>query len=220
MMKETIDVAVITGGKAHDVINFHKLFHSLQGINSYIQHIDDFASTPENVRDLYDVVLFFFMMQEGPTDEGLPGYCGQPKTAIEHLGETGQGIVVLHHALLAYPAWPVWSEIVGITDRELSSYQHDENLQICIADEVHPITCGLSDWNMVDETYLMANAPDDNEILLRVKHERSMETVAWTRQYKMNRIFCLQLGHDHQAWENHYFKEVLRRGIKWSNSDP
>lgn len=218
MMKETIDVAVITGGKAHDVINFHKLFHSLQGINCYIQHIDDFASTPEKIRDLYDVVLFFFMMLAGPTDDGLPGYCGQPKTAIEHLVQTGQGIVILHHALLAYPQWPIWSEIVGIADRELSSYQHDETLQICISDEAHPITRGLSDWNMVDETYLMANAADDNKILLTVKHERSMETVAWTRQYMTNKVFCLQLGHDHQAWKNNNFKEVLRRGIEWSSN--
>lgn len=217
-MKEVIDVAVITGGKAHDVINFHKLFQSFQGIDSYIQHIDDFASTPENIRDLYDVVLFFFMMLEGPTDEGLPGYCGQPKTAIEHLGQTGQGIVILHHALLAYPQWPVWREIVGIADRELSSYQHDERLQVCISDEMHPITRGLSDWNMVDETYLMANATGDNNILLTVKHERSMETVAWTRQYMTNNVFCLQLGHDHQAWENINFKEVLRRGIEWSSN--
>ena len=75
-------------------------------------------------------VLFFFMMLEGPTDEGLPGYCGQPKTAIEHLGQTGQGIVILHHALLAYPQWPVWREIVGIADRELSSYPWDPTLGI------------------------------------------------------------------------------------------
>ena len=106
-----LDVAVITGAKAHDVIHFHKLFGDLAGINSYIQHIDDFASTSENVRDSYDVVLFFFMMGGSPTDEGLPGYCGKPKSAIEHLGQTDQGIVVLHHALLAYPQWSVWDEI-------------------------------------------------------------------------------------------------------------
>ena len=211
-----IKLAVITGGKAHDVIGFHKLFHGLDGINSYIQHIDDFASAPEEIRDHYDVVLFFFMMQEGPTDEDLPGYCGKPKTAIEHLGQTGQGIVVLHHALLAYPEWPVWSDFVGIRDRHLSEYRHDEEIAIKIADNTHPITRGLSDWIMVDETYLMANAEDANYVLLKTDHHQSMETIAWVHQYKTNRVFCLVSGHDHQTWEDENFKTVLKRGIEWS----
>ena len=211
-----IDLAVITGGKAHDVIGFHKLFRNLDGINSYIQHIDDFASTPEDARDWYDVVLFFFMMQAGPSDEGLPGYCGQPKSAIEHLGQTGQGIVVLHHALLAYPQWSTWNEIVGIADRHLSTYQHDEKLRIQVVDHSHPITKGLADWVMVDETYLMANAAGDNHVLLKTDHQQSMETVAWVRRNKNNRVFCLQSGHDHQTWEDENFKTVLERGIVWS----
>jgi hypothetical protein len=211
-----IDLAVITGAKAHDVIGFHKLFQGLDGISGYIQHIDDFASSPEDVRDHYDAFLFFFMMKEGPTDEGIPGYCGKPKSAIERLGQTGQGIIVLHHALLAYPEWPVWSDMVGIQDRSLSEYRHDEKITIKIADNTHPITQGLSDWIMVDETYLMANAEDPCKVLLQTDHHQSMETIAWVNQYKTNRVFCLQSGHDHQTWEDENFKTVLKRGIEWS----
>jgi uncharacterized protein len=216
MKNKIIDLAVITGGKAHDVIGFHRLFRSLEGINSYIQHIDDFASTPEQVRDRYDSILFFFMMQEGPTDDGLPGYCGQPKSAIEHLGQTGQGIVVLHHALLAYPQWSTWSQIVGIPDRSLSRYEHDEKISIKAVDAIHPITKGLSDWMMVDETYLMSNANGENRILLKTDHSGSMETIAWIHKHQTNRVFCLQSGHDRQTWEDENFKIILRRGIGWS----
>ena len=211
-----INLAVITGGKPHDVVGFQKLFQSLEGIHSYIQHIDDYASSPEYARDFYDVVLFFFMMLDGPTDVGLPGYRGRPKSAIDHLGQTGQGIVVLHHALLAYPQWSVWDEIVGMTNRQLSHYQHDEALNIKVVDNDHPITKGLTDWIMVDETYLMPNPDSDNRILLRTDHPRNVETVAWTRQYKTSRVFCLQSGQDHQTWKNKNFKTALRRGIKWS----
>lgn len=219
MKNETIHIAVITGQKAHDVINFHKLFRSFNGINSYIQHLDDFAASPEEVRDHYDAVLFYFMMLDGPTDEGLPGYCGQPKTALERLGKTGQGIVVLHHALLAYPQWSVWGQIVGITDRQLSRYQHDETLRIRVADKTHPITQGLSGWTMVDETYLMANADSGNHILLTTRHDQSMETIAWIHSYQKSRVFCLQSGHDHQTWADKHFRMVLARGIKWSSGN-
>ncbi|MBD3182435.1 hypothetical protein GF312_09100, partial [Candidatus Poribacteria bacterium] len=105
----SIKVAVVTGGHSYNVPGFHKLFRGLEGIDPYIQHIDDFSSSPEDVRDSYDVVLFYIMMSQGPTDEDLPWYSGKPKTAMEHLGETEQGIVILHHALLAYQEWPVWS---------------------------------------------------------------------------------------------------------------
>jgi len=46
---------------------------------------------------------------------------------LEHLGQTAQGIVVLHHALLAYPQWPLWRSIAGIEGR---SFGHgaDESL--------------------------------------------------------------------------------------------
>ena len=215
MKTKTIRLAVITGGKSFDVIHFHKLFQSMVGIDSFIQHIDDFAASPESIRDSYDVVLFYFMMLDGPSDEGMPGYCGQPKTALVRLGQTGQGIVLLHHALLAYPQWSIWGEMVGIQDRNLSSYQHDEKLRINVADQTHPITQGLLDWAMIDETYLMANAVGHNRILLKVDHPQSMQTLAWTHQYQNSRVFSLQLGHDQQSWTDPNFRTILTRGIAW-----
>lgn len=211
-----IDLAVITGAKAHDVRGFHQLFRSMGGITAYIQHIDDYASASQAEREAYHAVLFFFMMPGGPTDEELPGYCGKPKTALESLGETGQGIIVLHHALLAYPDWGVWDELVGIPDRTLSGYQHDETLEIRVVDRHHTITRGVEDWVMVDEIYQMANTAEDSQVLLQTSHEGSMETLAWVRQYKASRVFCLQLGHDRQAWEDPNFRTVLQRGIIWS----
>ena len=216
MEQEKIPIAVITGAKAHQVIPFHDLFHSFDRMNCYIQHLDDFAASPEAVRDSYAAVLFYFMMIDGPNDEGLPGYCGQPKSALERLSQTSQGVVVLHHALLAYPQWSLWSEIVGIPDRKLISYQHDEILQIKVVNPSHPITQGLSDWTLVDETYQMADPGPDNHILLSTDHPNNMTAIAWTRQYQSKRVFCLQLGHDHQAWENLNFRAVLQSGILWS----
>ena len=216
MTTKPINVAVITGGHAYDVINFQNLFLSLEGVNGYIQHLDDFATSSKAVRDSYDVLLFYIMMMEGPTDEGLPGYRGRPKQALERVGQTDQGIVVLHHGLLAYPQWPVWNSLVGIADRTLSGYSHDETLRIKVADKTHPITLGLLDWSMVDETYNMADAAPGNQILLTVEHENSMSTIAWAHQYKASRVFCFQLGHDKQGWEDENFRDVLKRGLAWS----
>jgi type 1 glutamine amidotransferase len=211
-----LKVAVVTGGHQYDVPNFHQLFRRMPDLDVYIQHIEDFAASSQAVRDAYEVVLFYIMMVDGPIDEGLPDYAGQPKSALAHLGETKQGIFMLHHALLAYPAWPIWNELVGIQQPWANfGYQHDETLQVNVADPIHPITKDISSWEMIDETYRM-NEPDDNSHpLLTVEHERSMRAIAWTRQYKQSRVFCLQSGHDHQTWQNEQFCEIVDRGILW-----
>ncbi|MBI1296176.1 hypothetical protein GC175_14575 [bacterium] len=212
-----ITLAVVTGAKSHDVIGFHALFRSLHGIDSYIQHIDDFAASPQDVRDSYDAILFYFMMPDAPNDEGQPGYRGKPQSALSRLLQTGQGIVVLHHALLAYPRWPLWSEIVGIPDRSLASYHHDEQMPLTVVNKEHPITAGLAEWTITDETYKMAAAAaEDNHILLTTDHPENAGTVAWVRQVQKSKVFCLQLGHDRQAWEDDNFRLILKRGIEWS----
>ena len=176
--------------------------------------MDDFASSPEAVRDAYDAVVFYIMLMDGPTDENLPWYAGKPKTALEHLGATGQGVVVLHHALLAYPQWPLWSELVGIADRKFG-YHMNQQLHVDVSHPEHPITRGLQSWDMIDETYTMTDAGAGSEILLSVEHPQSMKTIGWTRQYKKSRVFCFESGHDNQTWINPNFREVLRRGIQW-----
>jgi hypothetical protein len=181
----------------------------------YLQSMDDFASSPEPVRDSYGVVRFYIMLMNGPVDEGLPWYAGKPKTALERLGATRQGIVVLHHAILAYPQWQTWSDITGIEDRGFG-YHVGQTAASRVANPNHPIGRGIADWTMVDETYTMANAGPGSEVLLTYDHPRSMKTIAWTRQYRQSRVFCYQAGHDQQAWGDTGFREFLRRGILWS----
>jgi hypothetical protein len=215
-MTEThkIQVAVVTGGHSYDVPNFHRLFRGLRDVEAYIQSLDDYASSPDEVREGYEVALFYFMPVEGPTDEGLPWYAGAPKRSLERLGTTQQGIFILHHAILAYPEWPLWADLVGIQDRSFD-YHIGESVSITVADSDHAITQGLGGWEQVDETYEMAGAGEDSRVLLTTDHPKSMPTIAWTREWGAARVFCFQLGHDNRGWAEPQFREVLRRGMLW-----
>ena len=215
MQTEQVKCAVVTGGHSYDVLGFHQLFRGLAGVDAYIQHMDDFASSSKEVREGYDAVVFYIFFMEGPTDEGLPWYAGAPKTALERLFETSQGIVVLHHALLAYPQWPAWQDLVGMEDRSFGFY-NDQTIQVEIAAPDHPITQGLSGWEMIDETYTMSDPGPNNQILLTTQHPKSMRVLAWSRQVKQKRVFCFQSGHDALTWRDVHFQDVLRRGILWS----
>lgn len=214
MTQKPIQMAVVTGGHSFNVIEFHRLFRQLENIEVYIQHMDDFASSSAEIRHSYDVILFYTMLLDGPTDDGHPWYAGKPKSVLEELGQIGQGIFMLHHSILAYREWPIWSQIVGFSD-----LTHDvtmaQTLFVEVEEHEHPITSGISGWDMVDETYKMCDPEPDSQILLTTKHPTSMRVLAWTRQYKNSRVFCYQSGHDSRTWDNPNFITMLWRGIEW-----
>jgi len=208
-------VAVVTGGHAFDVPNFHLLFRRLAGLDAILQSMDDFASSSQETRDGYDVIVFYHMLKGSPLDTGQPWYSGKPLSALERLKETGQGLVVLHHALLAYEEWPAWRELSGINP-VFRSYQHDQLLKVRVLNREQAITAGLADFELVDETYEMDEPDAGNEILLGTDHPQSLKALAWTRRYGRSKVFSLVMGHDNQCWSSPYFTEVLRRGILWT----
>lgn len=214
MSDKPIRTAVITGGHSFNVVDFYHLFRQLEGIDAYLQHMDDFASSSATVRNSYDVLLFYTMLLDGPTDDDLPWYAGKPRSALEQLGQTEQGIFMLHHSILAYREWPIWHQLVGLPD-----LSHDVTMAQTLPVEVvapdHPITEGLSDWEMVDETYQMCDPDPQSQALLTTAHPTSMRVLAWTRQYRKSRVFCFQSGHDNHTWENPNFSTIVHRGIRW-----
>ncbi len=209
---DRIRTAVVTGQHPFDVPSFHECFSALDPIAYYPQHMEDFCATPPELRDLYDAVVFYHFHQATPTGEG-PWYEAGIKAALEHVGETEQGIVILHHAILAFPEWDFWADLVGIQDRAFSYFIGETIVIVFAAD--HPITAGLSSWTQVEETYKMASCGDDSTALLTTDNEKSMRTLAWTRTVGKARVFCLELGHDASAFNDSNFRTVLGRGIEW-----
>ncbi|NUQ01981.1 MAG: ThuA domain-containing protein [Armatimonadetes bacterium] len=209
-------VAVVTGGHAFDVMGFYALWRALApAVDAYPQHLDDFCAASAEARAAYDVVLFYTMLRDNPTDEGMPWYAGRQLSALDELGRRPQGIVILHHALLGYPDWAPWREITGLSNLSFG-YHIGETVTSVIADPDHPITRGLDNWTMVDETYTTADAGPGNHLLVTYDHPRSLRTIAWTRTWRESRVFCYQAGHDDRAWSHPSFRALLRQGICWT----
>ena len=215
--KSDITAAVLTGGHGYDVPNFHRLFRGLEGIDAYIQSMDDFAASPRPTRDAYDAVVFYTMFKGEPhTRENSEWWQGDHRAAIERLAETSQGLVLLHHAILGHVNWPLWRGWVGVPDPQFVGYHHDETIRCEVADPEHPVTAGLSDWEMTDETYVAADPGDNSRVLITTDHPRSMRALAWTREPPGRRVFCYVCGHDNEAWAEPSFRETLKRGILWT----
>ena len=212
-MDTPVRTAVVTGQHPYDVPGFIDCLNALEGVAAYPQHMEDFCADAGGARATYDAVVFYNFHQATPTGEGA-WYEAPMKAALERIGSTEQGIVVLHHAILAFPQWPFWTELVGIEDRSFS-YHVAQTLEVQIASGDHPITRGLAPWTQVDESYLMASPGEGSEALLTTAHPKSMRCLAWAREFGKAQVFCLELGHDRTAYENPSFREVLARGVQW-----
>ena len=213
-----LSTAVVTGGETYDVVAFQSMLRAMTEIDFYPQHLEDYLQDIWK-RDQYDVIAFYNYQQTTP-GERADELGMLAKGPLEALGEGDQGILMLHHALTAFPKWQYWLNICGMGDwttahRPGPISRTDQRLHIEVANPQHPITSELESWDMVDETYNFADATAGSEVLLTTDHLESMRTIAWTRVHKNARVFCYQSGHDSQAFSNPQFRTVLARGVQW-----
>jgi uncharacterized protein len=210
-----IKTAVVTGRHPFDVPALHAMFRSLPGVDFYLQHLEDFVTDVGNARSRYDVVVFYNFHQDTPGGEQA-WWERNTRSALEQLGETRQGILVLHHALLAYKQWPLWSDLCGLYSRA-SGFHAGQSLRVRVAEPAHPVTQGVREFDLVDETYTTAGAcPEDgNTILLATDHPASMKTLAWARQYRNAPVLCWQSGHGEPAFANPAYREIMSRALHW-----
>lgn len=203
-----IKVAVVTGNHVFDVPQFIDLFRSMDSIDFYIQDIENYSADMSDAKRYYDVTVFYNLHGKPPDQRS--------NTMLERLGETDQGIFLLHHGILSYREWHIWAAISGITDRKFT-YHPGELIRTEIADPDHPITRGLEPWEMLDETYKMDSVDPDgtSHILLKTIHPKSLSSIAWTRQYRNAPVFCYASGHGQDTYVDPNFRTVVERGIQW-----
>lgn len=121
--------------------------------------------TPEFV-NRWDVILFHDIPGLGLQRGQEPTILGpEPAVAakmVELLNE-GQGIVVLHHAISAWPGWEGWAEAIGARFHyrpgslrgvalPASGYRHDR-FTVTPSDTQHPICDAIEPFTIDDEIY-------------------------------------------------------------------
>lgn len=210
---KAIQLAIVTGQHPFEVQEFQRMLNSFDGIESFPQNMEFFVNSERETRQSYDVILFYNFHRQTPGITGK-GFDLAMKQTLEELGETPQGILILHHAILAFPDWGLWSELTGIRRRSHSNLAN-QTVRAEVVNHSHPVTAGMQDWEMVDETYVMNNPSLECTPLLVTRHPLSMRVLAWTKTYRQARVLCYQSGHDHKAYQNPSYRQFLRQGIYW-----
>jgi type 1 glutamine amidotransferase len=214
-----IRVLVIAGGHDYKVEQFNQMLSSLgPSITYQIAELpgayDMFK--PEN-RDKYDVLVFYHMWQTITEEQS---------TAFADCIRQGKPLVALHHSICAFDDWPEYWNIIGGKyfhkkttfngkEYEPCSYIHDIHFNVKIADYRHPVTAGLKDFPVFDETYKGYYVAEDVTPLLATDEPSSTPIIGWAKKYGKAKVVVLQSGHDVPTFENPNFRKLLKQSIEW-----
>jgi type 1 glutamine amidotransferase len=216
---EKIRVLLVTGGHGFEHKQFFQLFETNSEITvRAIDHTNMASWLKAGAANNYDVIVLYDMGKD-ISDEMKNDFIARLKD--------GKGLVVLHHAICSYQNWPEYRRIVGgryyldkdVVDgvqKESSSYLHGQRFEIHVADPNHPVTDGVHDFEIHDETYKGFDCTSDVHPLLTTDDPESSKVIAWSKTYEKARVVFIQSGHDHNAWDNPNYQRLVRQAIRWT----
>ncbi len=215
---ERTRVLIVTGGHDFEKTPFFQMFGQDAEISwEAVAHPDAQARFTPEAATKFDVLVLYDMYQP-ISDEAKTGFLARLKK--------GQGLVVLHHAIANYQEWPEYAQIIGaryylkptVVDgiaKKRSAYKHDVQFRIEVADPNHPVTRGLTSFDIRDETYKWFDVDPNVKPLLTTTEPESNPVIAWAKTYEAARVVSLQLGHDHFAFENPNYRRLVSQAIRW-----
>ena len=218
---EKIRVLLTVGGHGYEEAPFYAMWDALPGVKwTKIELPKQADLLKPGLEKQYDVIAMYDM---------CPGIKPEQQEAFVKLLEKGIGVVALHHNLGGHQKWDEFRNIIGGkfctspcvidgTKCKQSTWDHDQEVKITVVDKDHPITKGIEDFQIHDETYGGYWVSPEAKILLKTDHPKNKPgQIAWTTKYGNSPVFYLLLGHDHQAWQNPNYPKILGQAIHWAS---
>jgi formylglycine-generating enzyme required for sulfatase activity len=94
-------------------------------------------------------------------------------------------------------------------------FLHDVDYNIKVEDAGHPITRGLSDFAVHDETYNKCVYETDNHLLLSTDHPTADKPLAWVRNYAKSNVCYIQMGHGPEIYADANYRRLVSQAIEW-----
>jgi type 1 glutamine amidotransferase len=212
-------ILLVTGGHDYETNQFVKLFRdnpNLTVLTAAHPKAHDWLKA--DAASQYDVLVFYDMWQD---------ISEEAKANLVARLKEGKGLVALHHCLGSYQQWPEYALIIGGkyhlekhvengVEKPASTYKHDVDFKVQVADSGHPVTKGLKDFEIHDETYGRFEVRPEAHVLLTTDEPTSTRSIAWAKTYAAARVVYLQLGHDHVAYANPNYQRLVAQAIRWA----
>jgi len=101
------------------------------------------------------------------------------------------------------------------TERPPSTFRHDVQFRVRVVDSKHPVTRGIADFDIRDETYGNFEVLPKVKPLLTTDEPTSNRVIAWAHTYGKSRVVYIQLGHDRHAYENPSYRRLVWQAIRY-----
>ena len=211
-------VLVIYGGHSFETNEFFQVFCNNPEITFSTAHYPQAQTMfKPAAASSYDVLVFYDMWQD-ISDEA--------KSDLVNLIKGGKPLVALHHCLGSFQKWNEYANIIGGryheqkwnehgAEKPASTYKHDVDFTVHVVEPSHPVTKGLTDFAIHDETYGRIEVRPGSQVLLTTDEPTASHALAWAKTYGQARVVYLQLGHDHQAYQNPSYQQLLKQAIRW-----
>jgi len=210
-------VLILVGGHGFDQASFDKFWSGYDDIDSRIWKGSPYTAFDDISQVKADVIVMY-NLSSGMTEK--------QKQNFLKLLEQGVGLVVWHHALANCQDWSQFEKIAGakfwLEPGERDGVKVGKSgtgygtLKMHIEDPNHPVTKGLSDFEITDEPYNHQTFCDENHVLVSTDSPQSDKTIAWVHEYGKARVFGCQSGHDAKVWTNDSFRRLMAQGIRWA----
>jgi len=197
---------LLVGGRGHDWKGFHAVIAPVLDKTGDFEvtlttKLDDLKA--DNIKK-YNVVLFYGSGGDF-TDEAQ-------EKGLEEFVKSGGGMAGVH-ATDAFKKSDVYWRMIG----GRFTTHGGGKFMFRITDPKHPITAGMKDFEITDETYQNKMHPEAKvHDLGKIDRGKEQQSMAWVQDYGKGRIFNTTLGHGKEAWDNPGFQQLVVRGLYWA----
>ena len=200
-----IKVMFLRGGGVHDWRNCTPILASV------LEKTNDFEVTfTENLDDLKERIKQFDIIIQYTT--GMQLTKEQEKGLCDFI-QNGGGYVGIHSASDSFKNADRYWEMLGGRFAGHGGGKYT----VYIYDRDHPITKGMRDFEIQDETYshnYHRNA--QMRSLTRMNRGNERQSMSWVSSYGKGRVFYTGNGHGREAWTNPHFQRLVVRAAYWA----
>lgn len=200
-----IKVMFLRGGGVHDWKNCTPILVSV------LEKTNDFEVTfAENLDDLRERTSEFDIIMQYTTGMQLTK---EQENGLCDFVQNGGGYVGIHSASDSFKNSDRYWEMLG----GRFAGHGGGKFTVYIYDRDHPITKGLQDFEIQDETYshnYHRNA--QMRSLTRMNRGNERQSMSWVSSYGKGRLFYTGNGHGREAWTNPHFQRLVVRAAYWA----
>ena len=211
------DAVLLAGDRYHDpVIAFDGVGRVLDAAGLDTHKTSDFASIDSSLLSDVRLLVFHRDGMEWPNgQDASPVKWMQPhqEEAIENFVKGGGSFMALHNSGWSYPWRGGYRRTLGGYYQFHPPYQR---FDVHVVDKEHPITRGITDYEIEDEQHFIWFDPDRVHLLTRSTGKDGRESaVGFCHEYGDGRVVYLGHGHRSVSLLHEMAQKLMSNAVAW-----